>query len=208
MRSGRRLPGGKSRSVDASAPERAVRPQVGPRAPARSGSEGTVHAMGKVPLRPAMRLEQPGIRVRDLQRSVRFYRKALGLRVERRGDTRAWGGGKWVLLRDPRSGNVLELNWYPRGSLFHEPYRAGTALDHIDFTVGAVGRDVLERAYRTLVRQGAKPTRWRPATTGGWMACVKDPDGLWIKIGRRPQLGVERVVDAPGRRRRSPGTSA
>jgi catechol 2,3-dioxygenase-like lactoylglutathione lyase family enzyme len=144
--------------------------------------------MGRV-----MRLEQTGIRVRDWTRSLRFYTRALGLQVAKRGDTRAWGGGRWALLEDPRSHRVIELNWYPKGSLFFSPYKAGDALDHVDFTVGVASRAVLERAYRRLLRHGARPTRWRPATTGGWMASVKDPDGVWITIGRRPTAAERRA---------------
>jgi catechol 2,3-dioxygenase-like lactoylglutathione lyase family enzyme len=133
-----------------------------------------------------MRLEQAGIRVTNLRRSIRFYTKALGLRVVRRGDTRVWGGGLWVLLRDPRSRRVIELNWYPKGSLFSGAYRAGDALDHLDFTIGAAGRATLERTYQKLLRNGARPTRWSPATTEGWSAHVLDPDGVWITVGRTP----------------------
>lgn len=133
-----------------------------------------------------MRLDAVGLRVTDLPRSVRFYTRALGLRVVKRGDTRSWGGGLWVLLRDPRSRRVLELNWYPKGSLFHGPYRPGDALDHVDFTLGVASRARLERAYRALLRHGARPTRWSPATTEGWSAHVLDPDGVWITVGRKP----------------------
>ena len=141
-----------------------------------------------------MRLEQLGLRVTNLPRSVRFYTRALGLRVLRRGDTRSWGGGKWVLLSDPRSRRVLELNWYPKDSLFFSGYSAGDALDHIDFTVGAASRGKLEHEYRRLLRYGGKPTRWRPSTTEGWMASVKDPDGIWITICRRPTAAERRVM--------------
>jgi catechol 2,3-dioxygenase-like lactoylglutathione lyase family enzyme len=140
-----------------------------------------------------MRLEQTGIRVTDWARSLRFYTRALGLRVVKRGDTRSWGGGRWILLEDPRSHRVLELNWYPKGSLFFSRYRAGDALDHLDFTVGAASQAVLERTYRRLLRYGAKPTRWRPATTEGWMASVRDPDGIWITIGRQPTAAERRT---------------
>lgn len=140
-----------------------------------------------------MRLEQVGIRVTDLKRSLRFYTRALGLRVIRQGDTRSWGGGRWVLLRDPRSHRVLELNWYPRDSRFFSPFRTGDALDHLDFTIGIARREVLERTYRRLLRHGAKPTRWRPATTEGWMASVEDPDGVWITVGRRPTASERRA---------------
>lgn len=133
-----------------------------------------------------MRLEQVGIRVTDFRRSLRFYTRALGLRVVARGDTRSWGGGRWVQLKDPRSKRVVELNWYPKGSLFDGPYRAGDALDHLDFTVGVASRATLERVYRRLLRSGARPTKWSPATTEGWMASVLDPDGVWITVGRRP----------------------
>lgn len=140
-----------------------------------------------------MELQQVGLRVRDWRRSLRFYTKALGLRVVRRGDTRGWGGGRWALLEDPRSRRVVELNWYPRGSLFFGPYRPGDALDHLDFTIGAASVEELERAYRRLLRFGAKPTRWKPATTAGWMASVRDPDGVWITLGRRPTLAEQRA---------------
>lgn len=133
-----------------------------------------------------MKLEQAGLRVRDLQRSVRFYTRALGLRVVRRGDTRVWGGGLWVLLQDPASRRFLELNWYPRGSIFHGPYRPGDALDHLDFTVGRASRARLEETYRRLLRHGARATKWSPATTEGWSAHVTDPDGIWISVGRQP----------------------
>ena len=133
-----------------------------------------------------MKLEQVGLRVTDLRRSIRFYTRALGLREVRRGDTRSWGGGLWVLLRDPRSRRLVELNWYPRGSLFAGPYRVGDALDHLDFTLGVASRAALDRAYRRLLRHGARPTRWSPATTEGWSAHVLDPDGVWITVGRRP----------------------
>jgi catechol 2,3-dioxygenase-like lactoylglutathione lyase family enzyme len=141
-----------------------------------------------------MWLEVAGIRVTDFNRSIRFYTKALGLRVVRRGDTRVWGGGLWVLLKDPRSHRVVELNWYPKGSLFTGRYQAGDALDHLDFTIGVASRAELERTYRRLLRHGARPTRWSPATTEGWSANVRDPDGVWIIVGRRPTRSERRAA--------------
>jgi catechol 2,3-dioxygenase-like lactoylglutathione lyase family enzyme len=144
-----------------------------------------------------MRLEQVGIRVTNWNRSLRFYTRALGLRAVREGDTRWWGGGKWAVLRDPRSGRIVELNWYPRTSRFYSRFRSGDALDHLDFTIGVADRAALERAYRRLLRHGAKPTRWRPATTEGWMASVTDPDGVWITVGRQPTVSERRAMARP-----------
>lgn len=128
----------------------------------------------------------------NLQRSLRFYTRALGLKIVRRGDTRVWGGGLWVLLKDPKSRKEIELNWYPKGSIFHGPYHPGDSLDHLDFTLGAVGRDVLEKEFRRLLKSGARSTKWTPATTEGWSAHVLDPDGVWIAVGRQPTQAERR----------------
>jgi catechol 2,3-dioxygenase-like lactoylglutathione lyase family enzyme len=140
--------------------------------------------------------------VTNLPRSVRFYGRGLGLRIRARGDTRSWGGGLWVQLEDPSSGRLIELNWYPLGSRFGTPYRSGDGIDHLDFTMGVASRATLERTYRSLLRAGARPTGYEPATTGGWMASVLDPDGIWITIGRRPTK-TEREAFAPKPRRKA-----
>jgi catechol 2,3-dioxygenase-like lactoylglutathione lyase family enzyme len=141
---------------------------------------------------PPMRFDYAGIRVRNLHRSIRFYTSALGLKVVRRGDTRVWGGGLWVLLQDPRSRRLIELNWYPKGSIFFGPYSTGDSLDHLDFTIGVADRAALERVHRGLIRHGARATRWTPARTDGWSTHVLDPDGVWITVGRRPTLAERR----------------
>ena len=161
-----------------------------------------------------MRLEHVGLRVTDLERSLRFYTRALGLRVRARGDTRFWGGGLWALLEDPRSHRRVELNWYPRGSLFGGRYRTGDAADHLDFTLGVAPRSQLETAYRRLLRQGGRPTGFEPSTTAGWMASVLDPDGVWVTVGRRPTAAERRELEReiatvrrarrPAARRRTP----
>ena len=133
-----------------------------------------------------MRFEVVGLRVTDLVRSLRFYERALGLREVRRGDTRSWGGGVWVVLEDPRSHRRVELNWYPKGSRFAGPFRTGDAVDHLDFTLGVASQSKLEQVYRRLLKHGARPTGFEPSTTAGWMASVTDPDGIWITVGRRP----------------------
>ena len=133
-----------------------------------------------------MRFEVVGLRVTRLDRSLRFYTRALGFKVVQRGDTRSWGGGIWVRLRGPGSRQLIELNWYPKGSLFAAPFRTGDAVDHLDFTLGVASRKRLEQVFQRLLRNGARRTKYDPSTTGGWMASVLDPDGVWITVGRRP----------------------
>ncbi len=124
-----------------------------------------------------MKLSYVGIRVTDLERSLKFYTGPLGLREVRRGDARRYGGGTWVLLKDEPSGQEIELNWYPPGSEFAVPYVAGEGLDHIAFLV-----DDVRKAFQELVARGAEPTDITPERTDGWTAYVRDPDGNWIEI--------------------------
>jgi lactoylglutathione lyase len=124
-----------------------------------------------------MYLSYCGIRVRDLDRSLKFYTELFGLREVARGDHRRYGAGIYVLLRDSKSGQKLELNWYPEGSVHAVPYTPGEGLDHIAFVV-----DDLKATYNELLRKGVKPTNIDPSGMGGRLAYVQDPDGNWIEI--------------------------
>lgn len=150
-----------------------------------------------------MPLYYAGLRVRDLGRSLRFYTKVMKLRVESRGDGRAWGAGLWVALRDPKSGGGLELNWYPKGSKYATPFTPGEALDHLGFFLGHVPRATLEREYARIVRGGARPTRITPEFSEGWTAYVTDPDGNWVELFRRPTPAEQRQLARASRRPRS-----
>jgi lactoylglutathione lyase len=119
-----------------------------------------------------------GIRVRDLARSLQFYRKVMGMKVTRRGTMSH--GGVWVELRSPDSSQRLELNWYPAESEYFTPYRKGEELDHLAFRVSDVGR-----ALRDLVAKGARPEIEPFQEDRYEFAFVSDPDGIWIElIGR------------------------
>jgi lactoylglutathione lyase len=116
-------------------------------------------------------LEYTGIRVRDLDRSRRFYSEGLGLRSVRKG--RMAAGGMWEELEDSESHALLELNFYPD----QPPYREGDELDHLGFRVhgldGLVGK---------LVALGAR-VRIPPFEDGGTrIVFLSDPDGVWIEL--------------------------
>ena len=119
-------------------------------------------------------LEYTGIRVRDLERSVRFYTEGLGLRVG--PDGRMAAGGQWQELRDPESGAVLELNFYPG----QPPYREGDELDHLGFRV-----DDLAASIARLERLGGR-LRIPPFSEGDVrLAFLSDPDGVWVELYER-----------------------
>jgi catechol 2,3-dioxygenase-like lactoylglutathione lyase family enzyme len=126
-----------------------------------------------------------GMRVHDLQRSVRFYTKVMGMKVHLRG--KMWHGGEWVELKSPNSTQRLELNYYPPGTKYHEPFRTGSELDHLAFWVKNV-----DHKYALLLRRGARKGI-APFQQGKYrFAFVKDPDGIWIELigpGRKPSEG-------------------
>jgi len=85
-----------------------------------------------------------------------------------------------VLLKDEKSNQHLELNWYPLDSPFNVEYLPGEGLDHIGFVVD----NVVEK-FEELVAKGAERTMIDPIKTKGWLAYLKDPDGNWIEIFQR-----------------------
>ncbi|MFZ1023896.1 MAG: VOC family protein [Thermoplasmata archaeon] len=154
-----------------------------------------------------MPLRYTGIRVTNLARSLRFYTKGLRLREVARGDLRKWGAGVWVLLEDPKTHQRLELNWYPPKSRFATPYAPGEGLDHIGFLLGNVSAARLEAEYDRLLRKGARPTEIDLQLSDGWVADVKDPDGNWIELFRRPtaaETRKEHSAQAHRKRKRTP----
>ena len=113
-----------------------------------------------------------GLRVRNLARSLSFYRK-LGFRIKRRGTMEH--GGKWVHLMLPGAPQILELNFYPRGSRFYEPLRRGTEFDHLGFRVSNV------EAWEMELRRRKLPIVARIREPHENLLYTRDPDGNWIE---------------------------
>ena len=115
-----------------------------------------------------------GIQVSNLERSIAFYSKALGMKLLFKTSIKETGGRvAWLTTRGSRQ--VLELNWYPKS------YRHGgsSGLDHLAFEV----KDA-SYAYKKLAKRERKAMP--PFKEGRWLlAYVKDPDGNWIELGSR-----------------------
>lgn len=121
-----------------------------------------------------------GIRVTNLERSLKFYTQGLGLQERRRGVMSH--DGVWVELEDPTSKQALELNYYPPGNRFETPYVPGEGLDHIGFKV-----DDARKWFAKLVSMGAKVALepWVDPS-GEVTSYVMDPDGNWIEVFQTP----------------------
>ena len=126
------------------------------------------------------RMTYTGIRVKNIEDSLRFYTEILGMQVVEPLQPTPPTEGQVVTLRSPGSTQLLELNWYVTGSRFGTPYSNGEDLDHLAFEC-----DDLTSAVGELERRGVEVTV-RPKEIGeevGWNeAFVKDPNGIWIEL--------------------------
>jgi catechol 2,3-dioxygenase-like lactoylglutathione lyase family enzyme len=122
---------------------------------------------------PRVRWVYSGIRVQDLSRSVRFYRR-VGFRVGRRG--RMQHGGQFVDLRFPGTPHTIELNFYPTTNRYYEPFIAGTEFDHFGFEVDDVTAwaQHLHRARIPLVLDFTEGVQR--------LIYIRDPDGNWLEF--------------------------
>ena len=119
------------------------------------------------------------LRVTDLQRSVDFYTKLLGMKELRRRDV---PDGKYTLVfvgyGDEESSAVIELT-YNYGVT---SYEQGTAFGHL-----AVGVPDVKATCDALRAAGAKITREPGPVKFGTtiIAFVEDPDGYKIELIQR-----------------------
>jgi catechol 2,3-dioxygenase-like lactoylglutathione lyase family enzyme len=94
-----------------------------------------------------------GLRVTDLAKSTEFYTKLLDLEELKRVEQPEYA---YLLFRDRRSGQRIELNWYAETSPFATPYVPGEGLDHIEVRVKNLP-EMLEK----LAARGLRPATRR-----------------------------------------------
>jgi lactoylglutathione lyase len=128
-----------------------------------------------------MKFKYVGIRIKDLNRSLDFYTKTMGMKIVDRGRMRA--GGIFVQLRNRGSQQMLELNYYPPDKKYYEEYVEGSELDHLAYWC----KDV-RKSYEKVLAGGATSAIEPWDESGYTLAFVRDPDGVWIElIGKKTQ---------------------
>ena len=126
-----------------------------------------------------MRILHTMLRVGDMQRSVNFYTKVLGMKVLRTTDRPDQKYSlSFVGYDDEERASVLELT-YNYGV---ERYELGTAFGHI-----AIGVPDVKGACERVRHNGGKVTREAGPVKGGTtvIAFVEDPDGYKIEFIER-----------------------
>ncbi len=126
------------------------------------------------------RLLHTMIRVRDLEKSLDFYTRLLGMKLTRRKD---YPSGEFTLAfvgyGDEADSTVIELthNWGQE-----EPYELGTGFGHL-----AIGVPDIYKTCEALEAEGVPiPRPPGPMKHGGSViAFIEDPDGYKIELIER-----------------------
>jgi catechol 2,3-dioxygenase-like lactoylglutathione lyase family enzyme len=111
----------------------------------------------------------------DLQSSIDFYTKLLGMKVVGGGKIEQTKG-ETVNLESEKGGFNLELNYYEENSPYNTKYTVGEGLDHLAFKVDDLDK-ALEEAriagYPCILKMKDGYNRW---------VYIEDPNGIWIEL--------------------------
>jgi lactoylglutathione lyase len=114
------------------------------------------------------------IRVKDLDRSVRFYTEVIGLREQRRAVLEK-AAATLVFLADQEGHHAIELTFNHDG----RDYELGNQFGHFAF-----GVPDLDAARDELARHGVEFSRgpYQVREGGSRIAFIRDPDGVELEL--------------------------
>jgi len=126
----------------------------------------------------SMKMIHSMVRVRHLDKSLEFYRKALGLEVAERLD---FDDFTLVYLRSAESDFELELTWNKNQE---QNYDLGGGYGHL-----ACSTDDLDAAHRRMQEAGIGPADIKEFFRDGVLLArfffIQDPDGYKIEVLQR-----------------------
>ena len=153
---------------------------------------------------PVSGIDHVGITVRELERSLAFYRDLLGLRVIEISDDQDVGQivgipGARVKIADLDAGDgrVLELIEYVAGRGDDVPQRPNAAgCPHLALRVHDTSK-VLRRLAQAGHHPDGEPTTITDAIAfeGATVVYLRDPDGAIIELVQRPGQGRGEATD-------------
>ncbi|MGB9915609.1 MAG: VOC family protein [Candidatus Bathyarchaeales archaeon] len=124
------------------------------------------------------------IRTSNMDRSIDFYTRFLGLKLVSRREI-PQNNAEIAFLRDPEGkGATLELTWYRNQKKFIQAEYEHRVFDHIAFEVKDM-QQTIEAMRKAGVTITDEP--FRLGATGSLIAFVEDPDGTLIELIEKPE---------------------
>jgi len=125
------------------------------------------------------------IRTSNMDRSVNFYTRFLGLTLVSRREI-PQNDAEIAFLRDPQAkGATLELTFYRNQKKFSQPDYEDRVFDHLAFEVRDMNKTV-EAMRKEKVTITDEP--FKLSSTGSLIAFIEDPDGTLIELIERKTL--------------------
>jgi lactoylglutathione lyase len=121
------------------------------------------------------------IRASNLEKSIDFYTRMLGLKVLSRHEIKSTNA-QIVFLQDPEGkGCTLELTFYPNQKKFSQPEYEERLFDHLGFEVEDMAK-TLAAMKKENITVTDEPFPFNSTTT---LAFIEDPDGTLIELIER-----------------------
>jgi catechol 2,3-dioxygenase-like lactoylglutathione lyase family enzyme len=121
------------------------------------------------------KLVYTGIRVKDMDASIKFYTEVLDMKLKGRNSIESTNGEVAGLISES-GGPEIELNYYKDGSKYFEPYASGQELDHLAFQVEDLDKFLAEAkklGYDAVLEVKSPTSKW---------AYIQDPNGIYIEL--------------------------
>jgi lactoylglutathione lyase len=122
-----------------------------------------------------MKLVHTSITVRNMDESIEFYTKNLGMRLSRRREI-PQNNAEIAFLEMDGTDHAIELTWWKD----KKDYLEGDQLDHIAFTV-----EKLDEFVEEMRKRGVEIAREPYMLGSSRIAFIKDPNGIWIELIER-----------------------
>lgn len=122
------------------------------------------------------------IRTSNMDRSIDFYTRLMGLRLQSRREI-PQNNAEIAFLQDPEGkGAVLELTFYRKQTEFVQADYEDRLFDHLAFAVKDM-KEAITKMRNEKVSITDEP--FRLSLTGPMIAFIEDPDGTLIELIER-----------------------
>ena len=122
-----------------------------------------------------MKMLHTSVNVKDMDRSISFYTRKMGMKLESRREIKQ-NNAEIAFLSIEGSNHNIELTWWKDKA----DYAEGDQLDHIAFSVEDMD-DFMGRMRSDGVEIAKEPYMLGTSR----IAFIKDPNGIWIEIIER-----------------------